>query len=68
VGADNFVVHLLVTDVRRWWDRIVALDLVARYGVKTEAPRQESWGLVAGIIDPSGVLWRIAERVPSVGR
>ncbi len=23
------------------------------------APRPESWGLVAGIVDPSGVLWRI---------
>jgi hypothetical protein len=21
----------------------------------------EDWGLVAGVIDPSGVLWRIAE-------
>jgi glyoxalase/bleomycin resistance protein/dioxygenase superfamily protein len=66
--ADNFVVHLLVTDVRRWWDHIVALDLAGRYGVKTTAPRHESWGLVAGVIDPSGVLWRIVERVPSAGR
>ena len=65
--AENFVVHLLVTDVRRWWDHIVALDLGGRYGVKTALPRQESWGLIAGVMDPSGVLWRIVEKVPSAG-
>ena len=65
--ADNLVVHLLVTDVRRWWDHIVALDLTGRAGVKTTALGGD-WGLVAGITDPSGVLWRIVERVPSAGR
>jgi catechol 2,3-dioxygenase-like lactoylglutathione lyase family enzyme len=65
--ADNFVIYLLVTDLRRWWDHIVALDLAGRYGVKTAAPQQEGWGLVAGVIDPSGVLWRIAEKAPSTG-
>ena len=59
--ANNFVMHMRVTDVRRWWDRVVTLDLSFRYGVKAKAPQQESWGLVAGLIDPSGVLWRIAE-------
>jgi hypothetical protein len=66
--ADNFVVHLLVTDVRHWWDHIIALDLAGRYGVKTAVPRQENWGLVAGLTDPSGVLWRIIERAPSASR
>jgi hypothetical protein len=59
--ADKFVMHMLVIDVNRWWNHISALDLASRYGVKVRAPRQESGGLVAGIIDPSGVLWRIAE-------
>jgi hypothetical protein len=59
--ANNFVMHVRVTDVRRWWDRIVGLDLSARYGVKAKAPEKESWGLVLGLTDPAGVLWRIAE-------
>jgi len=59
--ADNSVIHLRVSDVKLWWDHIVSLDLASRYNVKTLAPRQEEWGLVAGIVDPSGVLWRIAE-------
>jgi catechol 2,3-dioxygenase-like lactoylglutathione lyase family enzyme len=59
--ADNSVMHLLVSDVRRWWDHILALDLSGRYGVTTRAPQLEDWGLVAGVGDPSGVLWRVAE-------
>jgi hypothetical protein len=60
--ADNFVIHLFVSDLSGWWDHIVALDLASRYGVKTRAPELESWGVqVAGVIDPSGALWRIHE-------
>ena len=59
--ADNFVMHMDVTDVRRWWDHIVRLDLRSRYGIKTMAPKDDGWTLVAGVIDPSGVLWRIAQ-------
>ena len=61
--ADNFVIHMRVSDVGAWWDHIVALDLPARYGVRITAPRQEAWGMVANVIDPSGVLWRIAQSV-----
>jgi hypothetical protein len=59
--ADNFVMYLRVSAVRLWWDHIVGLDLARRYGVKTKAPQLEEWGLVAGVTDPSGVLWRFAE-------
>jgi hypothetical protein len=59
--ADNFVMHMRVSNVKLWWDHIVGLDLASRYGVKTGAPQMEDWGLVIGVIDPSGVLWRIAE-------
>lgn len=59
--ADNVVMHMHVSDVARWWNHIASLDLPARYGVTTRAPQREEWGLVAGVIDPSGVLWRIAE-------
>jgi len=60
--ADNFVIHLFVSDLNSWWDHIIALDLTTRYGVKTRSPQLESWGVrVAGLIDPSGVLWRIHE-------
>lgn len=59
--ADNFVVHVTVSDVGLWWDHIVSLDLPARYGVKTQAPKSQGWAVVAGVTDPCGVLWRFAE-------
>jgi hypothetical protein len=59
--ADNFVVHVTVSDVGLWWDHIVSLDLPARYGVKTQAPESQGWAVVAGVTDPSGVLWRFAQ-------
>jgi uncharacterized glyoxalase superfamily protein PhnB len=60
--ADNLVIHLFVSDLDSWWAHIVALDLPSRYGVKTRVPQLEDWGVrVAGVIDPSGVLWRLHE-------
>jgi hypothetical protein len=59
--ADNFAVHVAVSDVGLRWDHIVSLDLPARYGVKVQAPEPQGWALVAGTTDPSGVLWRFAE-------
>jgi hypothetical protein len=60
--ADNLVIHLFVSDLDSWWAHIVALDLPSRYGVKTRTPQLEGWGVrVAGVIDPSGVLWRFHE-------
>ncbi len=63
--ADNFVLHVFVTDLDGLWKHIDALDLPARYGVQAQGPRQESWGMVAGFTDPSAVLWRfIQARMP----
>jgi catechol 2,3-dioxygenase-like lactoylglutathione lyase family enzyme len=61
--AGNFMMHLLVRDVDRWWARIAALDLAGRYGVRAPvAPKLQPWGLVvAFVVDPSGVLWHVAQ-------
>jgi hypothetical protein len=37
--ADNFVMHLRVSDVKLWWDHINALDLASRYGIKAQEPQ-----------------------------
>jgi hypothetical protein len=39
--ADNFVVHVTVSDVGAWWNHIVSLDLPARYRVKVQAPESQ---------------------------
>jgi hypothetical protein len=59
--AENFVIHLTVTDVTKWWNHILALNLTGRYGVKIMPPRMDGWATVAPVTDPSGVLWRIAQ-------
>jgi hypothetical protein len=59
--ANNFVMHVLVDDLDDCWKHICALDLTSRYGVKAGPPKRESWGMVAGLVDPSGVLWRFSQ-------
>jgi hypothetical protein len=63
--ADNFVIYLRVSNLSAWWTHIASLDLPSRYGSKLRPPQQEGWALVAGVTDPSGVLWRIAEHSAS---
>jgi hypothetical protein len=57
--AENTVIHLRVSDLEMWWNRMS--DVAKRYSVNIKEPAREDWGLVAGIVDPSGVLWRIAQ-------
>jgi len=61
--ADNFVMHMMVTNLDQWWEAISKLDLQSRYEVRApRPPKLEPWGLrVAYIFDPAGVLWHLAE-------
>jgi hypothetical protein len=60
--AANCVVHLYVSHLQPWWDRILNADVATRYGVKTWAPHRADWGeSVVHLIDPAGVLWWIHE-------
>jgi len=62
--AENFMMQLMVDDVDAWWTHISALDLPNRFKVgPPRAPAMQPWGLrVAYVVDPSGVLWHIAQR------
>ncbi|HVZ20667.1 MAG TPA: VOC family protein [Vicinamibacterales bacterium] len=62
--AENFMMQLMVDDLDAWWARIESLDLPGRFGVPPpKPPAMQPWGLrVAYVVDPSGVLWHIAER------
>ena len=60
--TENFMMHLLVADVDAWWAQIQQRDLANKYGVRAEPPEQRPWGMRDFIVvDPSGVLWRIAQ-------
>ena len=66
--AENFMMQLMVDDLDAWWSHIQALDLPGRFGVTPpKAPALQPWGLrIAYLVDPSGVLWYVAERRPGV--
>lgn len=66
--AENFMMQLMVDDLDAWWTRLAALDLPGRFGVPPpKAPALQPWGLrVAYVVDPSGVLWHVAQRRPNV--
>ena len=62
--AENFMMQLMVDDLDAWWTHISSLDLPAKFGVpEPKAPAVQPWGLrIAYIVDPSGVLWHVAQR------
>jgi uncharacterized glyoxalase superfamily protein PhnB len=63
--AGNFMMHLLVDDLDRWWQHIDSLSLEERFGVGApRPPKPEPWGLrVAYVTDPAGVLWHFASEM-----
>jgi uncharacterized glyoxalase superfamily protein PhnB len=56
--------QLMVDDLDAWWAHINALDLRSTFGVPApKPPAMQPWGLrVAYVVDPSGVLWHVAQR------
>jgi hypothetical protein len=63
--ADNFMMHLLVEDVDTWWAKVDERQIAQKYSVRVLPPEQRPWKMRDFvIIDPSGVLWRIAENTP----
>ena len=62
--AANFMMQLMVDDLDSWWSHIQSLDLPGRFGVPApKAPALQPWGLrISYVVDPSGVLWHIAQR------
>ena len=62
--AENFMMQLMVDDLDAWWLHISGLDLPGRFGVQPpKAPMMQPWGLrISYVVDPSGVLWHVAQR------
>jgi uncharacterized glyoxalase superfamily protein PhnB len=60
--ADNCVLHLQVDDLEPWWQQ--AQHLATQYAIRLVPPQDQPWGQRDFVlIDPSGVLWRIAENL-----
>ena len=62
--AKNFMMHLLVEDVDDWHKSVGDADIAAKYGVKVGPVVLQPWRMRDFVlIDPSGVLWRIAQNI-----
>lgn len=62
--AEETMLHLHVPALDPWWQRVVTLQLAERYAVRLQPPQDQPWGMRDFVlIDPSGVLWRIAENI-----
>ena len=66
--AENSMMQLMVDNLDVWWEHITAMDLPGQFGVPPpKAPALQPWGLrIAYLVDPSGVLWHIAQRRPGL--
>lgn len=61
----NFQMHLLVEDVDAWHAHALASGVEARFGAKIGALADQPWAMRDfALVDPSGVLWRIATNLP----
>ena len=64
--AENFMMQLMVDDLDTWWAHLESLNLPTVFGVpEPKPPAIQPWGLrIAYVVDPSGVLWHVAQRRP----
>ncbi|MEP7342966.1 MAG: VOC family protein [Acidobacteriota bacterium] len=62
--AENYMMHLTVENADVWWQHIQEAKLGEKYpDASFKPPALQPWGLrVLFIVDPTGVLWHIAER------
>ncbi len=62
--ADNFMMHVLVSNADDWWSRIKVSNVIEKYGVSLGDPEDREWGIRDfTLIDPTGVLWRIGNNI-----
>ena len=62
----NFQMHLLVENVNDWHASVLDSGVIERFNVRVDAPQDQPWGMRDfALFDPSGVLWRVAQNIPS---
>jgi catechol 2,3-dioxygenase-like lactoylglutathione lyase family enzyme len=61
--AQHLMLSLMVNDLDAWWRRIESLDLATKFGVPApQPPALQPWGLtIVYVVDPTGILWHIAQ-------
>jgi catechol 2,3-dioxygenase-like lactoylglutathione lyase family enzyme len=58
----NTMVFMEVEDVKRFWNELIALDLLSKYKEVRLVPiRNYDWGSECFVHDPAGILWHFGE-------
>ena len=61
------MMHLLVNDVDAWWRHAEGRGIAAKYGAKIDPPEDRGGMRDFLIVDPTGVLWRIGQKIAARG-
>ncbi len=62
--AKNFVMHLLVENIEQFHSKLKNSTIEENYKIQISDIETQPWGMYDFIvIDPSGVLWRIAQNI-----
>ncbi|WP_438465107.1 VOC family protein [Marinomonas sp. PE14-40] len=60
--AESLVMHLLVEDIGAWHKHLISSGIKEKYQTSITEITEQPWGMQDFImLDPSGVMWRIAQ-------
>ena len=60
--ANNTMLFMEVDNVERFWNELVALNLIEKYrNIKLVPIKNLDWGRECFLVDPSGILWHFGE-------
>ncbi|KRE90931.1 glyoxalase [Frateuria sp. Soil773] len=63
--ARNYQMHLLVENVDDWHAHVLASGVAGRFATEVGEPEDRPWAMRDfTLLDPAGVLWRIAQNLP----
>lgn len=59
--AENFMMSVKIDDLDEFWEKISALNLPEKFGIKLNPPQNFPWGREVNLIDIAGVCWHFVE-------
>ena len=60
--ANNFMMHILVEDIKAWHEKIQSSGLIEKYDTRVTEVQMQPWEMLDFVLyDPSGVLWRFGQ-------
>jgi len=58
--------HILVEDIESWHTKIMSTGVCKQYDVQISDISEQPWGMLDFVLfDPSGVLWRFGQNLPT---